>query len=166
MPRTTNTLPATAYAGPPRLRSERPAIQDVLVVDQQRSDCRRLTGTLKFVLGHGLRVRTVHSFVAALDAVADTCPDLLLTNPSIGGWNDITVDLPLFRRAGFGGPVVVVSGDFGPLGGPLSASQLKSAGIAATLHKDEFYGAELAAVLGSISWQRRPKPDGEAGELN
>ena len=92
-------------------RAGMPELKDVLIVEDENFDAERLRATLRVLFGYTLDVRRATTLGTALDAVIERKPDMVFLDDYLKTNNSATQSIPYLRRAGFEGPIVVVSGE-------------------------------------------------------
>jgi DNA-binding NarL/FixJ family response regulator len=120
-----------------------PDLNDVLVVEDTKFDEKHLTATLRLVLGLDANIRVAHSLDQAIDAVLQSPPDVMFLDDYLKPNDSAAETIPLVRRAGYNGPIIVVSGDLYRE----RAIKLKKAGAADCIHKDNIDSVELGEAL-------------------
>ncbi len=120
-----------------------PRLDRFLIIDDEISDAKWLVSSLKLVCGHGIDIRHVRSLGTALDALKAAIPQLLFLDDRISPVDTATNTIPFIRRAGYAGPIVVVSGSMTRR----RASELIRQGAASMIHKDDIESARVAALL-------------------
>jgi CheY-like chemotaxis protein len=126
-----------------KLVRDLPPLSDFLIVDDEEADAKWLVSSLKLVCGHDVRIRLARSLGTALDALKSATPQLVFLDDRISPVDNATTSIPFIRRAGYLGPIVIVSG---ALTRQRSADLIKL-GAAAILHKDDIESARVAEVL-------------------
>lgn len=122
---------------------ELPRLHEFLIIDDEIADARWLISSLKLVCGHDIRIDHVRSLGTALDALKAAQPQLVFLDDRISPVDSATNTIPFIRRAGYAGPIVVVSGAMTRQRG----SELIRHGAAAVLHKDDIESARVARLL-------------------
>lgn len=120
-----------------------PELRDVVLVEDFGADADRLTALLHLVLGRKPEIRIATSLDKAIDAVLQATPDLMFLDDYLEP-NDSALDtIPMVRRAGFKGPIIVLSGEM-----ERSRSiELMKAGASGTIHKEDVNSVELGDLL-------------------
>lgn len=120
-----------------------PELRNILMVEDQGFDARRLTATLHLVLGREADIRVAASLDKAIDEVLKSPPDMIFLDDYLKP-NDSALDtIPMVRRAGYTGPIIVVSGEWDRE----RAIALKKAGASESMHKDDVNSVDLGAML-------------------
>lgn len=120
-----------------------PRLQNVLTIEDQGFDAKRLTATLHLVLGRDTEIRIASSLDKAIDEVLRAPPDMIFLDDYLKP-NDSALDtIPMVRRAGYDGPIVVLSGEWDRE----RAIELKKAGASDSMHKDDVNSVEIGAML-------------------
>lgn len=133
---------------------ELPTLNKFLIIDDEIADAKWLVSSLKLVCGHDIDVRHVRSLGTALDALKTSQPQLLFLDDHISPVDNATNTIPFIRRAGYTGPIVVISGSMTRQ----RATDLIRHGAAAFIHKDEIESARVAALLIEIFGTEKPSP--------
>ena len=88
-----------------------PKFRDIVVFEDERLDSDRMLATLRTMLGYdNIDVRRAKTLTSGIDLLIAKRPDLVLLDDYMGPVDRAHDALPLIRRAGFEGPMVVVSG--------------------------------------------------------
>jgi len=93
-----------------RARQGLPDLKDVLVVDDESFDAERLTATLRVMFGYEIEVRRAATLASALDRVIETLPEVIFLDDILKPADDAAQSIPYLRRAGYTGPIIVISG--------------------------------------------------------
>ena len=94
-----------------RLGKEMPKFRDIVVFEDERLDSDRLLATLRTIYGYEVEVRRARTLTGGIDLLLAKLPDLVMLDDYMGPTDRADDALPLIRRAGFTGPIVVVSGE-------------------------------------------------------
>jgi len=120
-----------------------PEFNDVVMVEDQSFDARRLIATLHLVLGRTTNIRVASSLDKAVDEVLKSPPDMMFLDDYLKP-NDSALDtIPLVRRAGYTGPIIVLSGEWDRERG----IELRKAGASESMHKDNINSVDLGEML-------------------
>lgn len=125
-------------------RSGMPRLADILVVEDEAIDADRMRATLHIMFGYTLHVRRATTLGSAVDHVIDRQPEVVILDDYLKPADDATQTIPFLRRAGFTGPIVVVSGR----ATRRRRLELIKAGAAEVIHKDEVDSVRLSEALG------------------
>jgi len=124
-------------------REQLPKLRDVIIVEDEGFDERRLTAVLNIVLKRDCKIRIARSLTKAIDAVLEAMPDMIFLDDYLEP-NDSALDtIPMVRRAGYEGPIIVLSGEWDRE----RAIELKKAGASGSIHKEDINSVELGAML-------------------
>lgn len=123
-----------------------PAIKDVLVVEDDALDCDRMLATLRVMFGYELVMRRAATLAGAVDAVMERSPEIVFLDDILKPSDDALQSIPFLRRAGFAGPIVVVSGQASRTRRPV----LIAAGANEVIHKDDVDSVRLTEALQRI----------------
>ncbi|MGL4398208.1 MAG: response regulator [Hyphomicrobium sp.] len=126
-----------------RARSGLPALKDVLVVDDENLDTDRMLGTLRVIFGYDIDVRRANTLATALDAVMARKPELIFLDDILKPSDDAVHTIPLLRRSGFDGPIVVISGQVTRT----RRVTLLGLGASEVIHKDDVDSVRLTEAL-------------------
>ncbi|MBK9079254.1 MAG: response regulator [Hyphomicrobium sp.] len=129
-----------------RARRSLPALNDVIVVDDENIDADRMFATLRVMYGYDVTVRRAATAGAAVDAVIARTPDIVFLDDILKPSDDAAHTIPFLRRAGYNGPIVVISGQ-------VTRSRrvvLLAAGATDVIHKDDVDSVRLSEVLHRI----------------
>lgn len=121
-------------------------IKDLLIVDDESIDSDRLGATLRVILGYDVNVRSAPTIAQALDALVAKQADVVFLDDILKPSDNALDSIPLIRRSGFTGPIVVISGQVTRA----RRGQLQDAGAYEVLHKDELDSVNLAETLTRI----------------
>lgn len=127
--------------------SDLPKLTEVLVVDDETMDIKRLRATLHLMFGYDINVREATTLSGAIDEVMNKTPQLILLDDDLKLSADRACDsIPYLRRIGYEGPIVVVSG----IATRNRRKDLMDAGAAEVLHKDDVDSTRINEVLPDI----------------
>ena len=124
-------------------REQLPELRDILVVEDEGFDERRLTAVLNIVLKRDCNIRIARSLTKAIDAVLETTPDMIFLDDYLEPNDSALETIPLVRRAGYQGPIIVISGEWDRE----RAIELKKAGASGSMHKENVNSVDLGAML-------------------
>jgi DNA-binding NarL/FixJ family response regulator len=120
-----------------------PKLSNVLVVEDEGVDARRLTAVLRIVLGRDVMLRLAPSLDKAIDEVLKSLPDALFLDDYLKPNDSALQTIPLVRRAGYPGPIIVVSGE---VDRPRRI-ELRKAGASDIIHKDDIDSVNVSEAL-------------------
>ncbi len=120
-----------------------PKIGDIVVFEDERMDSDRMLATLRTMLGYEVEVRRARTLNSGIDLLIAKLPDLVLLDDYMGPTDRADDALPLIRRAGFTGPVVVVSGALNRK----RRSELQKLGVAEAINKDDLDSGSIGRVM-------------------
>jgi DNA-binding NarL/FixJ family response regulator len=154
-----------------RARTGMPALKDVLIVEDEDADADRLKATLRVMFGYDIEVRRAATLGAAIDSVMAKSPEFVFLDDVLKPSDEAHQTIPFLRRAGYEGPIVVVSGRINRQ----RRATLLGAGANDVIHKDDvdsvrltealtrvFAAAEAPAPAAAVA-AATPKPAGKAG---
>lgn len=126
-----------------RLRPQLAFDTVVLVIDGAPQGLGVLTAVLHLMLGYDARLHSAATFGAALDRIVERQPDLIFLADQVPP-NTAALDaLPILRRCGYQGPVVVI----GARTGKRHERALVEAGAADVLDRDQFDTVRVSEAL-------------------
>ena len=126
-----------------RLRMQLPALKDVLVVDDETFDADRLQATLRVMFGYEIEVRRAATIATAVDCVLSRKPEIVFLDDCLKPSDTATDSIPFLRRAGFEGPIVVISGQVTRN----RRRDLMDIGATEVIHKDDVDSVRLAEAM-------------------
>lgn len=126
-----------------RLSKEMPKFRDIVVFEDERLDSDRLLATLRTIYGYEIEVRRARTLTSGIDLLLAKLPDLVMLDDYMGPTDRADDALPLIRRAGFMGPIVVVSGELNRN----RRTQLLRLGVADAINKDDLDSGSIGKVL-------------------
>jgi CheY-like chemotaxis protein len=143
-------------SGLSKSRKDLPHLDDILVVEDENLDAYRLVATLRSMFGYALQVRRARTLNSALDLVLAQTPNLILLDDYLKPSDTAVDSIPMLRRAGFEGPIVVISGQVDRH----RRAELLAKGADETIHKDDLNSGAISELLVRIG--RSPKRADEA----
>jgi DNA-binding NarL/FixJ family response regulator len=126
-----------------RARASLPALKSLLVVEDDEGDADRLQATLRLLLGYDVEIRRAATLGAAIDNVLAKSPELIFLDDVLKPADDAAQTIPFLRRAGYKGPIVVISGRVTRQ----RRTVLTGAGASDVIHKDDVDSARLVEAL-------------------
>lgn len=129
-----------------RARQNLPALKDVLVVEDEHLDADRMFATLRVMFGYAVEVRRASTLASAVDAVLMKKPEIVFLDDILKPSDDASQTIPFLRRAGFDGPIVVVSGQ----ATRSRRTVLLAAGANEVIHKDDVDSVRLTEALSRV----------------
>lgn len=129
-----------------RARGALPDFKDVVVVDDEAIDADRMFATLRVMFGYDVNVRRAATAGRAIDLVIDVKPDIIFLDDILKPSDDAVHTIPYLRRAGYDGPIIVVSGQVTRT----RRTTLIAAGATDVIHKDDVDSVRLSEVLHRI----------------
>lgn len=120
-----------------------PPLSDILIVEDEHFDANRLQATLHLVLGREANVRQAASLGAAIDCVIAASPDVVFLDDYLKPSDTAMDTIPFLRRAGYVGPIIVISGEVDRS----RRVELRAAGAAYAIHKDDLDSVQIAEAL-------------------
>ena len=126
-----------------RARAELPDLTDVLVVEDENIDSDRMFATLRVMYGYDVKVRRAATLATAVDEVLKDKPQIVFLDDILKPSDDASQTIPFLRRAGYEGPIVVVSGQVTRT----RRAVLLTAGATDVIHKDDVDSVRLTESL-------------------
>lgn len=126
-----------------RARTGMPALKDVLIVEDEDADADRLKATLRVMFGYDIEVRRAATLGAAIDSVMAKSPEFVFLDDVLKPSDEAHQTIPFLRRAGYEGPIVVVSGRINRQ----RRATLLGAGANDVIHKDDVDSVRLTEAL-------------------
>jgi DNA-binding NarL/FixJ family response regulator len=124
-------------------QSKLPDINDIVIVEDETFDAKRLAAIVNLVIGRQTTIRIAPSLNKAIDAVLQSSPDLMFLDDYLEPSDSALDTMPIVRRAGYQGLIVVISGELDRE----RLVELKKAGASDAVHKDELNSVDLGALL-------------------
>ena len=115
----------------------------VLIADDTAADCKYLMTTIRIIVGSDNDLVTAPSLRKAVDALQEKPVDLIFIDDRISGTEKFETSMPLLRKAGYDGPVVVVSGFLSPERRRL----LFELGAVDAIHKDDIEALRISEAI-------------------
>ena len=130
------------------IKSQRqmPKLDNILVVEDNASDADRMQATLHLMQGYDIEVRSAATISTAVDQVLAKRPALVLLDDRLKPADDATQTIPFLRRAGYDGPILVISGEVTRR----RRKELMDVGATDVLHKDDVDSVRLAETISKI----------------
>ncbi|MFM1816537.1 MAG: Response regulator receiver domain [Pseudomonadota bacterium] len=129
-----------------RDRQNLPKLESVLVVDDVSADADRIRATLSIIFGHDIKVRHARTLNSALDCVLDELPGVILLDDYLKPSDTALTSIPMIRRAGYDGAIVVVSGQLDRH----RHRDLLAAGAKEAIHKDDLNSVRILETLNKV----------------
>lgn len=117
--------------------------KDVVVFEDERLDSDRILATLRSMFGHEIEVRRARTLTSGVDLLLAKKPDLVLLDDYMGPADRADDALPLIRRSGFAGPIVVISGALNRK----RKNELLKLGVAEAINKDDLDSGSIGKVM-------------------
>lgn len=124
-------------------RRDLPPLKDILIVEDENRDANRLLATLNILFSYEATIRRAATLGAAIDCVIERKPDLVFLDDYLKPSDTAIHTIPFLRRAGYTGPIVVVSGQVDRE----RRIELTAAGADEVIHKDEVDSVRLGEAL-------------------
>lgn len=120
----------------------------ILIADDNTADVKYMLTTIRIIVGSDVEILTAPSIRKAVEAVQAKTIGLVFIDDRISGKETFEQSIPQLRGAGFGGPLIVISGFLSPERRRL----VFELGAVDALHKDDLEGLRLAeAVVRALS---------------
>lgn len=116
---------------------------DIVVIDDEPIDAERLLATLRIIFGYEVSIRLAATLNAAIELVMAKIPDVIFLDDILKPADDATHTIPFLRRAGYGGAIIVISGQVTRQRRPV----LIAAGATEVIHKDDVDSVRLSEIL-------------------
>jgi DNA-binding NarL/FixJ family response regulator len=129
-----------------RASSDIPDLKDVLVVEDENIDADRMFATLRVMFGYDVVVRRAATLAASVDEVLKRHPEIIFLDDILKPSDNASQTIPFLRRAGYLGPIIVVSGQVTRTRRP----ELLAAGATDVIHKDDVDSVRLTEALQRI----------------
>jgi response regulator of citrate/malate metabolism len=126
-----------------KTRQGLPALKDVLIVEDDTFDADRLRATLNAMLGYGLTQRRATTLGSAVDCVIERKPEVVFLDDYLKPSDNASHTIPFLRRAGYTGPIIVISGAVDRA----RETVLMTAGAIDVIHKDDLDTVRVAEAL-------------------
>lgn len=126
-----------------KIRQSLPQVDDVLIVEDKAFDADRLKATLHVMLGYDLTIRQAATLGGALDSVILRKPSIVFLDDYLEPNDNASQTIPYLQRAGYDGPIIVVSGE----ADRQRKAILFAAGAADVIHKDDLDSVRVAEAL-------------------
>jgi response regulator of citrate/malate metabolism len=126
-----------------KIRQSLPPVHDVLIVEDEAFDADRLKATLHVMLGYDLTIRRASTLGSALDCVILRKPGIVFLDDYLKPNDNASQTIPFLQRAGYSGPIVVVSGE----ADRQRRAVLMAAGACDVIHKDDLDSVRVAEAL-------------------
>ena len=136
-----------------RARKNMPVLKSILIVEDEDPDAERLQATLRVMFGYDLELRRAATLGSAIDAILKKVPELVFLDDVLKPSDEAHQTIPFLRRAGYEGPIVVVSGRVNRQ----RRTALTSAGATDVIHKDDVDSVRLAEALTRVFGPAEPK---------
>jgi response regulator of citrate/malate metabolism len=120
-----------------------PALKDVLIVEDDTFDADRLRATLHVMLGYNLEQRRATTLGSAVDCVIERKPEVVFLDDYLKPSDNASHTIPFLRRAGYTGPIIVISGEVDRT----RKTVLMTAGAVDVIHKDDLDSVRIAEAL-------------------
>ena len=124
-----------------RAKQEQPV--EILIVDDEPLDAERLTATLRVLFGYQVQIRWAPSLGEAVKCLAERLPTITFLDDILKPSDDAFLSIPELRRAGYDGPIIVVSGAVTQA----RRSRLIAGGASDVIHKDDVDSVRLAEAV-------------------
>ena len=126
----------------------------ILIADDNSADSKFLMTTIRIIVGSENELVTAPSLRKAIEALQATPFGLIFIDDRLSGIEKFETSMPQLRKAGYAGPVVVVSGF-------LSSERrrlLFELGAVDAIHKDDIEGLRIAEAMVRALTPMPPQP--------
>lgn len=120
-----------------------PGIHEALLIAPPSPEAALAEAMLRLLYGYDTHVGVARTLGAGLDQLLAGMPDVVLLSDRLPPQDDAVGVLPILRRCGYRGPVVVI----GLTGGRARVRALKQAGAADAIARYEIEGARFAEAM-------------------
>lgn len=129
-----------------RSKSGLKLIKTALVVEDEAIDADRMFATLRVMYGYDVEVRRATTATGAADLIMQKIPDIVFLDDILKPSDDALQTIPILKRAGYKGPIIVISGQVTRT----RKSALQAAGATEVIHKDDVDSVQLTETLQRI----------------
>ena len=120
-----------------------PKLNNILIVEDEATDADRLKATLHLMFGYDIQIQHAATLSIATDLILENTPQLVFLDDILKPSDTASHSIPLIRRAGFDGPIVVISGQVTRT----RRNELYDIGATEVLHKDDVDSVHVAECL-------------------
>ncbi len=125
-------------------------VREALLIAPKSPEAALAEAMLRLLFGYDTHVAVARTLGAGLDQLLAGMPDILVLTDRLPPQDDAAGVLPILRRWGYCGPVVVI----GVAGGRARSRQLKQAGAADAIFENEIDGARFAEAMAAVQSER------------
>ncbi len=126
-----------------RAKAALPDIRNVLFVEDEDSDARRLAAILRIVFGRDVNAVRAERLGDVAAAVANVPPDVVFIDDYLRPDDTALDTIPVLRQAGYEGPIIVMSGELDRA----RSLKLAAAGASVTMHKEDINSAAITSAM-------------------
>jgi DNA-binding NarL/FixJ family response regulator len=116
---------------------------DVVYVEDNPLDAQKITTSLRMMFGPRINMRHAATTAAMVDLIKQIMPDILLLDDRMNNNSHADTNIPLLRKRGFTGPIVIISGVLSPS----RTATLRRLGVAVIVHKDDADSLKLTEII-------------------
>jgi len=127
-------------------RAKHAAPQSILIIEDEALDAERLTATLHVLFGYRAEIRWASSLSEAVGAIIEHKPCVTFLDDILKPSDNASQAIPQLRRAGYKGPIIVVSGEVTHT----RRSRLLADGANDVIHKDDVDSVRVAEALARV----------------
>ncbi len=127
-------------------RNDFPNLKDILIIEDEDTDADRLKATLNLMFNYDISIRHAPTLNIATDMVLETKPELVFLDDVLKPSDTALHSIPLLRRAGYDGPIVVISGQVTRT----RRNKLLDEGASEIIHKDDVDSVRVAEALARV----------------
>ncbi len=129
-------------------------LKEILVIEDESLDAERLTATLRVLFGYESQIRCASTLGDAVDSIIEQQPCLVFLDDILKPSATASQAIPLLRKAGYAGPIIVVSGQVTHS----RRSSLLADGASDVIHKDDVDSVRVAEAIARV---QAPVTDGD-----
>jgi CheY-like chemotaxis protein len=142
-------------SGLAKSRQHQAKFTDILVVEDNEKEGARMLATLRGMFGYDVQLRRAPTLGSALDCVIERKPEIIFLDDHLPPSDTANNTIPFLRRCGYEGPIVVISS----LLDAYRSAELRQAGVADAIHKDQVNSVRLAQALDKVYVQKLGNKD-------
>jgi DNA-binding NarL/FixJ family response regulator len=118
-------------------------VHEALLIAPQSAEASLVEAMLRLLYGYDTHVSVARTLGAGLDQLLAGMPDVVLLSDRLPPQDDAVSVMPILRRCGYQGPIVVI----GLTEGRARVRELKQAGAADAIGRYEIEGARFAEAM-------------------
>jgi CheY-like chemotaxis protein len=121
-------------------------LKEILIIEDESLDAERLTATLRVLFGYDSQIRCASTLGDAVDSIMEQQPCLVFLDDILKPSATASQAIPLLRKAGYAGPIIVVSGQVTHS----RRSSLFADGASDVIHKDDIDSVRVAEAIARV----------------